>query len=350
MWIGNTTLEDHDPVIAYNVVQRTGGTGIAGHYAGGRITGNLIEDAGRGGASCYKRLPLEGSTAPAVIEENTVRRCGGQGMQLNRSVDVTVRGNLIETATGSGVYMIGGWTDSRFEWNVVRDSRTDVRGGFQGGILVFAADGASVVENNEFRDTRAVDSRTQDHGILFYPGPVLDLVVRYNVLRDHVESGIGTGTTTGPLERLRVYGNESGGNGAYGLRITQGGSAFAFSACGSENDFSGNAMGDVSVDIPLPACDGLPASRLGITSASALPPATVGAAWSVVPAATGGDAPYRWSVAAGTLPRGLTLDETTGEIAGTPTRAGLYHVPLYAYDAASPSQSARTELVIAVYP
>ena len=39
-------------------------------------------------------------------------------------------------------------------------------------------------------------------------------------------------------------------------------------------------------------------------------------------AATGGTAPYKWSIASGKLPTGLTLNATTGIIAGKPTKAG----------------------------
>lgn len=63
-----------------------------------------------------------------------------------------------------------------------------------------------------------------------------------------------------------------------------------------------------------------------ITTASPLPNATPGTAYSVVFQATGGTPTYTWSVepGAGPLPPGLQLIEKTGALQGTPTAAGDY--------------------------
>ena len=50
-----------------------------------------------------------------------------------------------------------------------------------------------------------------------------------------------------------------------------------------------------------------------------LPPALVGTPYTATLVATGGARPYTWSIKAGTLTDGLTLDSTTGVISGTPT-------------------------------
>ncbi|HEY6891430.1 MAG TPA: Ig domain-containing protein [Solirubrobacter sp.] len=57
---------------------------------------------------------------------------------------------------------------------------------------------------------------------------------------------------------------------------------------------------------------------ISITTAS-LPTAQKDEAYDVALTALGGAAPYTWSVDSGTLPAGLTLDPSTGHIAGTPT-------------------------------
>jgi len=54
----------------------------------------------------------------------------------------------------------------------------------------------------------------------------------------------------------------------------------------------------------------------------ALPDGLVGSAYVAALAASGATAPLAWTISAGTLPAGLSLDPTTGAIAGTPTTAG----------------------------
>jgi len=65
-----------------------------------------------------------------------------------------------------------------------------------------------------------------------------------------------------------------------------------------------------------------------------LPGGEVGVAYDTTPAATGGTGVYTWSVTGGSLPTGLTLDPSTGEITGTPTTAGTSTFTLVATDGA----------------
>ena len=65
---------------------------------------------------------------------------------------------------------------------------------------------------------------------------------------------------------------------------------------------------------------------VGVTT-SLLPSGTVGTAYDATLAASGGNAPYRWSRAPGSgpLPPGLTLN-SDGDISGTPDTSGTYDV------------------------
>jgi len=82
------------------------------------------------------------------------------------------------------------------------------------------------------------------------------------------------------------------------------------------------------------------ASAPSITTASPLPNATLGSAYSTMVTATGGVTPYTWSLAAGsTLPAGLTLasGSPSATISGTPTATGTFQFTLKVTDSTTPT-------------
>ncbi len=76
---------------------------------------------------------------------------------------------------------------------------------------------------------------------------------------------------------------------------------------------------------------------LAITTAPPLAGGVVGRTYSQTLTASGGVAPYRWSLATGLLPPGLTLDAASGVIAGTPTAAVTFAFTVRVTDSASNS-------------
>ncbi len=66
----------------------------------------------------------------------------------------------------------------------------------------------------------------------------------------------------------------------------------------------------------------------------------VGQAYSQSNAASGGTAPYTYSVSAGAVPAGVTLNASTGAVSGTPTAAGAFSYAIKATDSGSPAQTA----------
>jgi putative Ig domain-containing protein len=79
---------------------------------------------------------------------------------------------------------------------------------------------------------------------------------------------------------------------------------------------------------------------LSITTASPLPNATLNTAYTTTIAATGGCAPYTWSLATGSsLPAGLTFGSgsPSATISGTPTVTGTYKFTVQVTDSESPA-------------
>lgn len=85
-----------------------------------------------------------------------------------------------------------------------------------------------------------------------------------------------------------------------------------------------------------------------VTTGEALGSAAVGYPYDGYLWATGGTAPFTWSVTGGTLPAGLTLSASTGIITGTPTAAGSTTVTVTATDSSDPAQTARETVPIDV--
>ena len=84
-----------------------------------------------------------------------------------------------------------------------------------------------------------------------------------------------------------------------------------------------------------------------IITSTSLPNGTTGVAYNVMLAATGGTAPYSWSLASGLLPTGVGLSTTTGMISGTPTTIGSYNVTVKVTDAARVVASASFVFAVA---
>jgi len=70
-----------------------------------------------------------------------------------------------------------------------------------------------------------------------------------------------------------------------------------------------------------------------VSLSGTLASATVGAAYSSGLAASGGKAPLVWSISAGALPSGLSINSSTGVISGTPTTAATSNFTVRAVDA-----------------
>jgi hypothetical protein len=78
-----------------------------------------------------------------------------------------------------------------------------------------------------------------------------------------------------------------------------------------------------------------------------LPNGAVGTAYNQTVSASGGTAPYVFSLSSGTLPTGLSLNGATGAITGSPTTAGTFTFTITARDANGCTGSRQYEVTIA---
>jgi hypothetical protein len=85
---------------------------------------------------------------------------------------------------------------------------------------------------------------------------------------------------------------------------------------------------------------------LSITTTS-LANATAGTGYSASLAATGGTAPYSWSLASGTLPSGIAL-QSSGLLSGTTSKTGLFTITVQAIDSSTPNKTANQSLNLTV--
>ena len=88
-------------------------------------------------------------------------------------------------------------------------------------------------------------------------------------------------------------------------------------------------------------------ATLTITS-STLPSGTQSESYSQSVQATGGTAPYTWSISSGALPAGLSLAPATGLISGTPTASGNFSIGVTVKDAGSPAQTTTATVTLSV--
>ena len=87
-----------------------------------------------------------------------------------------------------------------------------------------------------------------------------------------------------------------------------------------------------------------------VLSFTAPPNTDVGIGYSDTLTATGGTGPNTWSVSAGSLPAGITLNASTGALAGTATTAGTSSFTIKVTDAVGQSATKAATIVVAARP
>ncbi|MGE7370694.1 IPT/TIG domain-containing protein [Neorhizobium sp. NPDC001467] len=155
--------------------------------------------------------------------------------------------------------------------------------------------------------------------------------VTATVVRGSVNNPITLSITGGPATTVAVTAGPSNGSvNVAGTAITYtptggfvGTDSFDYTA---SNASGASAPATVSITVANPVLTLAPA-------AGPLPDGTLGAAYSQTLSASGGTAPYGFTVTGGALPPGLAIASGSNVIAGTPTVAGTYSLSITATDA-----------------
>lgn len=92
-----------------------------------------------------------------------------------------------------------------------------------------------------------------------------------------------------------------------------------------------------------------PPASIVISPATA-PSGTVGFSYNLTLSATGGTAPYTWTVSTGTLPGGLNLNANTGVLSGVPAASGTSNFTVRASDSSVPSRTGNMPFALVVNP
>jgi hypothetical protein len=124
----------------------------------------------------------------------------------------------------------------------------------------------------------------------------------------------------------------AGGDGRYAWAITAGALPTGLSLNASTGAITGTPTiaGSASFNVRVTSAGQTATKLLSIAinstlpeiTTSSLPGGVVGTAYSQRLTAVGGDENYSWAIAGGALPAGLSLNEASGTVAGTPTAAG----------------------------
>jgi len=109
--------------------------------------------------------------------------------------------------------------------------------------------------------------------------------------------------------------------------------------------FTAAYSGDSVYTVPIGDEESLPVALSPSVSigTSLLIAAEIPSPYSQSLSATGGVAPYHWSIASGSLPAGFTLNASTGTISGTPTTAGSSTFTVKVTDSSAPTAISATK-------
>lgn len=165
--------------------------------------------------------------------------------------------------------------------------------------------------------------------------PALRVVVSTPVCNSLTNKYTATGTVSLSNAVASTLTITDNGTSLTTISVTAGQTTASFSVTGISNASSHTVVatltGGTSASTVYAAPVACTVCSLSLTT-STLPKGQVTVAYSQTISASGGTLPYNFSVAAGTLPAGLSLNPTTGVLSGTPTASGPFPTTLVVTD------------------
>jgi len=248
-------------------------------------------------------------------------------------------GSTLTTASGSSVAIInnGGNSCNKAYWQVGSSATLGTGTSFTGDILALTSITLTTSANTNGRTLARNGAVTLDTNNVNTCGVQLCPIITVNPAT--LPNGtVGTG--------YNQIVSASGGTPPYAFAVSSGALPTGLTLNSSTGAITGTptAAGTFTFTITATDATGCSGSRLyTITIASTgcpaitlspmtLPAATAQVFYSQSVTASGGTAPYAYTVSSGALPAGLTLNPATGLISGTPLQGGLFNFTIRATD------------------
>jgi len=248
-------------------------------------------------------------------------------------------GSTLTTSSGSSVTVInnGGSSCNKVFWQVGSSATLGTGTSFVGDILALVSITLTTGANTNGRTLARNGAVTLDTNNVNTCGVSVCPIITVN------PATLPDGTVGTPYNPIV---SASGGTAPYTFSISSGALPTGLILNSASGAITGTptATGTFTFTITATDATGCTGSRLySITIASpgcptitvnptTLPPGMAQTPYAQTITASGGTAPYTFTISAGALPNGLTLNSATGLISGTPNQSGLFNVTIRATD------------------
>ncbi len=250
MWFGNAGEDktEWSATVRGNSLSGIGATGIVVMGISPLIEKNTVSNTNGAG---IKFVQGDGGMGKALIYDNSLTGNSLHGIQIDDRVaqvlSVSIKRNIAANNGLAGIYAPALLKDSDISDNIVRNNHTNGLNGWHAGIMIFNANGLSIV-SNQAGDAYENNS-SQDVGLIINPLGGLsasNIEVRDNTFKNHFLHGVAMYNDAGNITGVKFVNNKFVGNKQYGLSIYQKSSGSISGIESSGNCFANNAYGAIS--------------------------------------------------------------------------------------------------------